>query len=205
MNRTTAAPLLGHASEFDRMQAAELAWWTKYCASGRAGPRMYALYGMRYASFWTEMETNGRTVEFGSGPMPVLNMLRDPGGICVDTLMPQYIKAGLVQGGMTWTATSAEVASDEADTALLLNVLDHTTEPEALVREAYRVLAPEGRALVFVHLENDDEKHRKVEPHQPHRWLEEAGFEFAREAFLPETVYDPRAYTAVVVKHGRGH
>lgn len=201
MNRATAATVL--RSRFDRMQAAELRWWADYAQHPTARERMYALYGARYFSmFWGEMHRPGRYVEFGSGPMPVAILTMATDVLLCDTLYPQYIANGLTYPGIAWVRTPDQAASETFDTALLLNVLDHTDDPEGLVRHAYRALRTGGRALVFVHLDNEDEKHRRVTYPEALGWLECAGFSVETHRVINPTVYDPAAFGAVAVRRG---
>lgn len=43
------------------------------------------------------------------------------------------------------------VASESMDMVLLLHVLDHSSQPHAVLREADRVLAPQGRVVITMH------------------------------------------------------
>jgi len=85
-----------------------------------------------------------------------------------------------------------------ADTVLLLNVLDHTDRPQPLVDQALRLLKVGGKALVFVHLGQGDDKHIPVSEEQVRGWL--VLFTIERQAVLPATLYDPPAFAAVAVK-----
>lgn len=192
------------ASVFERMQRAELAWWKDYARGITARQRMYALYGMRYEWFWRDLETPGRIVEFGSGPLPAMLIARTSSMLACDTLMPQYIAAGLVDAGIPWVEKPSAVPSGSFDTALLLNVLDHSDDPLALVSAAHRSLVEGGKVLVFVHLDNEDEKHRKTGMAECWGWLEDAGFSIVRNWRRPATEYDPPAFLCVGVKSG-GH
>ena len=127
-------------------------------------------------------------------------MSRATDGICIDTLMPAYIEAGLMEGGVKWLRNASEAPTGAADTVFLLNVLDHTDDPAELCREAARVLVPGGKALVFVHLHQVDDKHRMVTDDEPARLLADAGLRLDWWMKVSETDYDPAAYAGVWVK-----
>jgi len=181
------------------MQEAEFAWWKNYLRHPTAKQRMLALYGTRYYPYlFAEMMDAGRTVEIGSGPLPVMETMLYDRGVAIDTLGPRYKAEQLT----TWEIlpNHEAIESEWADTVLLLNVLDHTDQPEALVAQAHRLLRDGGRALVFVHLGPGDDKHIPISAEQVTAWL--GAFTVERAAVLPATSYDPPAYVAVAVKHG---
>jgi len=200
LNSRNAGPLVRSRprSLFVTMQEAELAWWKRYLDHPTARQRMWALYGARYYDFfWRDMGNAENTVEIGAGPVPVMEIMSCSRGTAVDTLGDAYRAAGLAK----WPYVPiGDVPDGYADTLLLLNVLDHTDDPQELVRDGYRVLRVGGRALVFVHLNQGDDKHRRVSESEPGGWLGSAGFLLERWAIKPPTVYDPSAYMAVVVK-----
>lgn len=183
------------------MQDAEFAWWKRYLAHPTAKQRMWALYGARYYGFFfAEMMRAGRTIEIGAGPLPVMEMMIYDRGVAIDTLGLRYKAEGLT----TWEilASTIDMLSDWADTLLLLNVLDHTDEPEPLVREAYRLLTAGGRCLVFVHVGQHDEKHMEMSGENCRRMLLRTGFTIDRDEVAPANSFDPAAYVAVAVKPG---
>ena len=195
LNTKSAAPLLKGRSRFAKMQAAELEWWRNSLGHETARQRMYALYGARYYPFfWQEMMAAGDTIEIGSGPLPVMDVMNCHQITAVDTLAYE----GLTNWHINTDVTILPDAS--ADTVLLLNVLDHTDQPEFLVAQAHRLLRDGGKALVFVHLSPGDDKHIPVTEEDCIHWL--VGFHPERGAVLPATTYDPPAFAAVGVKHG---
>lgn len=88
------------------------------------------------------------------------------------------------------------------DYAILFNIL-HAEKPEELLKEAYRILKPEGK-LGVIHWNYDPETPRgppmtiRPRPEQCIKWAIEAGFKF-------ENRYDlkPYHYSLVFSKHGR--
>jgi len=179
------------------MQAAELEWW-RGCLNHPTGKsRMHALYGARYYGFfWDEFMAAGATVEIGSGPLPVMHVMHCTALTAVDTLSKEYREF------TDWPICpdSALLPDQSADTVLLLNVLDHTDQPQKLVHESYRMLREGGNVLVYVHIGEGDDKHIPVKATAPRDWLDEAGFKVTRDDFLPATLYDPAAYAAVAVR-----
>ena len=195
LNTKSAAPLLKGRSRFAKMQAAELEWWRNCLRHETARQRMYALYGARYYPFfWQEMMAAGDTVEIGSGPVPVMDVMNCRMITAVDTLSYE----GLTDWHINTDVTILPDAS--ADTVLLLNVLDHTDQPEFLAAQALRLLRDGGKALVFVHLSPGDDKHIPIKSGECGRWL--GMFGEVQSQISPATVYDPPAYVAVAVKHG---
>lgn len=196
LSRKNSRPLLASVTRFEAMQEAEFQWWRRFMSSRTATARMLALYGARYMDFFfNEFERGGKIVEYGSGPIPVMITTRATEMLAVDPLYPRYIDAGLVSASwVPWYSNAEEVPDDYFDTAFLLNVLDHTDDPESLIAHARRSLLPGGQALVFVHLEQEDEKHLKVSVDDIERWFD--GWMLERETFV-KTSYDPEAYLAV--------
>jgi SAM-dependent methyltransferase len=163
---------------------------------------MWALYGARYASFfWNELMRPGRTVEFGSGPMPVLDMAMCDDGVAVDTLGKAYKELGLYLSDLPLCNSTAELADEEFDSVFVLNVLDHSDDPEQLMREAARVVKPKGSVLVFVHVTSRvDDKHSAVTMGDAAAWVAGAGLEIVRRAVRQASAYDPPALLALCRK-----
>jgi SAM-dependent methyltransferase len=102
-----------------------------------------------------------------------------------------------------FVAAGTGLAAASADCALLFNIL-HATAPVPLVREAARVLRPDGLALV-IHWVCDRPTPRgpalaiRPRPAQCAAWLAEAGFTVSRAAVdLP-----PWHYGVVGTRRGR--
>lgn len=182
-------------TRFDELQAAELAWWQNFLSHPTAKERMLALYGARYFGFfYREMHDCGAVVEIGSGPLPVMLTMPAKMMCAIDTLWPEYRDAGLVGDWMVGHTDALMLPSQTADTVLLLNVLDHTDDPIQLIDDARRILAPHGRCLVFVHLEQEDEKHMFVREEDVVRWFEDWNCE---RAGIQHTSFDPPAFVGV--------
>lgn len=178
-------------------RAAELDWWTRYLDHPTAKQRMWALYGARYYDFFfEEMADAGSTVEIGSGPLPVMEVMDCRNMLAVDPLGAEY--RGLTGWPIAPSTEHIDVRG-RWDTVLLLNVLDHADDPEDLIRTAHRLLRAGKRCLVYVHLDQDDDKHRPLSADQVRAWLLGAGFQIRREAIL-ERVFEPAAYAAVATR-----
>lgn len=177
------------AVSWAEMQAEEKAWWDQYLASPNAPARMHMLYGARYMEFfWREFHSAGVVADIGCGPLPVAHLIHGTAYCLIDPL---------------WGHDTIESVRDEAiDTALLLNVLDHTPDPAALARATYRMLKRGGKALVFVHVEqHEDGKHLPVSMAQAYGWLIDAGFTVERQWLKPANIFDPPAFLCVARKN----
>jgi ubiquinone/menaquinone biosynthesis C-methylase UbiE len=79
-----------------------------------------------------------------------------------------------------FVADGTGLANDSVDYAMLFNIL-HAEDPGVLLREAYRVLAPEGR-LGIMHWNYDPTTPRgpsmdiRPRPEQCRQWAEDTGF-----------------------------
>lgn len=177
---------------------AELDWWKGYLDHPTAKQRMWALYGSRYYSFFAEeMWDAGSTLEIGSGPLPVMEVMHCDSMLAVDPLGAEYSKL------TNWPITSVDIAEIGPDsrwrTVLLLNVLDHADNPEHLMEHAYRLVRPGGKVLVFVHLNHSDDRHNPIQEFDVTDWIAKVGLTIERDAII-EKPYDPPAYAAVCSK-----
>lgn len=86
-------------------------------------------------------------VEIGSGPFGMLGCIPHARGLAIDPLMSSF--AGYMR--QYWRKSPIRVASmgeelparsGTFDAALAINTLDHTLEPEKILKEVYRVLKP---------------------------------------------------------------
>ncbi len=191
-------------SEFADMQGAELEWWRNYLGHPTSRHRMLALYGARYLPFfWEIFRTTMTCIEFGSGPLPVLTITNAQRAACVDTLAEDYEKAGLLEDQLAEAMRPTYLAGDVGgyDTALVLNVLDHTTDPKQLLNDAYQCLRPHGRLCLYVHLhEGDRAGHVPVKEGDVFRMVAEEGFENVRFKIAESNVYDPPAVLLLAEK-----
>lgn len=86
-----------------------------------------------------------------------LVLIADPklGGLVSDSLITHHviIHPKAVQNGPKISAITAQmeslpIASDSVDLVVLLHTLEETSNPHELLREAYRILIPEGQIIV---------------------------------------------------------
>lgn len=102
-----------------------------------------------------------------------------------DIVRQKCREAGITNVGVTlrdFVATGTGLADNSMDAALLFNILHHE-EPVALMREALRVLKPNGM-LAVIHWNYDPTTPRgpameiRPKPEQCIQWGKEAGFRF---------------------------
>jgi SAM-dependent methyltransferase len=182
------------------MQAAELEWWANYLGHPTASYRMYALYGARYLPAFNHLLVSadiGDVIEYGCGPLPAILLCpRAKSFHAVDTLWSEY-KAITPFKALDVMSDADEAETAGYDTALLFNVLDHTDEPERLITQAYRALREGGRALVFVHLGQEDPKHRLVTRSEVMHWFRNWSEEWSQ---IQQMQFDPPAFVGVFRK-----
>lgn len=85
------------------------------------------------------------------------------------------------------------VADGELDVAVLMLVLHHVAQPELVLAEAARALAPGGRLLIIDMLPHDNVEYREKMGHvwlgfgaeQLAGWMDAAGFKSTRHRMLP--------------------
>lgn len=189
------------ASNVSEMQQGELAWWKAFLQRPNAKERLLAIYGYRYLPFFFEEFNHlGRVVDFGSGPISAALAAESYESLwCVDPLLEDYAKEGLVWGGPIHLLTPETLPSDAFDTALVFNVLDHTTDPQPILRDAARAIKPTGKVLVWVHIDQDaDTLHRRVTRAGVIACLTEAGLVIQRQAIRHE--YGMSAFMTVATR-----
>jgi len=117
----------------------------------------------------------------------------------IDPVMVRATREGAERAGLTnlvaeerdFVACGSGRPAQSIDFAMLFNIL-HAEQPVALLREAYRVLRPQGRAAV-IHWKHTDATPRgpplevRPRPQQCRDWALQAGFASAREVELPNT------------------
>lgn len=99
-------------------------------------------------------------VEIGAGPYPAVAAARKGWKRCVavDPLAKGYVEEGLLPPaceGVTYIEAPGEaipLPSNFSDLVICENCLDHVSDPEAVVREMYRLLKPGGYVWFFVDL-----------------------------------------------------
>lgn len=174
-------------------RAAELDWWTRYLDHPTANQRMWALYGARYMPFfYDEMIHAGSTIEIGSGPLPVMEIMECASMTAVDVLADEY------RGLTGWPIARPEQIDVKGrwQTVLLLNVLDHADNPRELAELAHRLVRPGGRVLVYVQIHEGDERHDALTVEQVRGWLVDAGLHIGRETMIEQS-FDPPAWACV--------
>lgn len=106
---------------------------------------------------------NQIVVDIGCGPWGgVLNFAKNAQKtIAIDPLIKHYILIGIADFKSKFLIEGGEeisLPSNYVDMAFCLNALDHcdnTATPKKIVEEIYRILKPEGKAYIFVHLREE--------------------------------------------------
>lgn len=185
------------ADTFTNMQNGELAWWVDFLKHPTARHRMLAVYGARYLPFfWEIFLTTRGLIEFGPGPLPVAVLTHAHRVSLVDTLADEYRAAGLLERDtkeyMRTTLQMGDIGAH--DTALVLNVLDHTTPEDAqqLMDDAYASLRPNGRLAFYVQLHEGDERHNALTFEAVDGML--SRFDVVKAGGMPASKMDPEAY-----------
>ena len=147
----------------DERLEAELQWWRDWLTPATL-PRLLAIYGMRYLTFWfMEFQDMGRVCDIGSGPISAAWISASFDElICIDPNARDYRPiAGNILGrrlaldqAILFDASDLEDAS--FDTVLCLNTLDHVEDQTAVLEACHRLVRPSGKVLLWVHLREQD-------------------------------------------------
>jgi SAM-dependent methyltransferase len=126
-------------------------------------------------------------VEIGSGPFGFLSCLPCGRGLAIDPLMVSftgYMRKHWDERILRIAAMGEElpIPSGTFDVALAINTLDHTLEPDKILKEAFRVLKPGGLFLI----ENNVKS-------RPGKWISVAGERLGIKRLTE--IYHPHALT----------
>jgi len=90
-----------------------------------------------------------RVLEIGGAGVPAVDFLpRARARHAADPLMRDYARLFATSRGITARAEELPYAAKTFDAVLMLNVIDHAQDPARCLREAARVLAPDGLLLL---------------------------------------------------------
>jgi SAM-dependent methyltransferase len=116
------------------------------------GRMLRVLVGARVRAFWPEL-TGRRMIGIGYAG-PYMRPYLDEAECCIAAMPAQQGVVAWPRGGRN---SAALVDDDELpfpdhvfDNALVVHALDHARDPEAVLRETWRVLVPGGRILVVI-------------------------------------------------------
>lgn len=121
----------------------------------------------------------GTLLDIGCGSMPYKTLLLAPPSR-VQNYIGLDFRGSIPKPNLEWDGQTIPLPDDAVDHCLATEVLEHVPDPERLLREAWRVLKPEGRILLTVpflwplHCIPND--HYRYTPFSLERHLRGAGF-----------------------------
>lgn len=137
--------------------AYEIRYWKK--AGLAKGNDFYERYLACFKLSASDLK--GKTwCDFGSGPFGGMVTLADSSAkaYAVDVLADEYNQWGYAKTRiLPFKGTATEVPTSSCDLVFCLNVIDHTTKPQLIVRELERMLKPGGGLYLFVHARKEHE------------------------------------------------
>jgi SAM-dependent methyltransferase len=107
-------------------------------------------------------------VEFGAGLGWNLANLNCARRIATD--LEDFLPAKLKRAGVEFHSGSAALSDATAHVIICHHVLEHVEDPGEMLREARRILKPQGKILVFVPYEKEA-KYRHYDPNEPNHHL----------------------------------
>jgi SAM-dependent methyltransferase len=154
-------------------------------------------------SQWMVEQFNGalgdRVLEAGSGTGNLTPLLLDRERIVALDIDPSYVRRldhryghlenfTVIEADLEDPDLFAKLESEELDTILCVNVLEHLDRPDVAVQGFYRILRPGGRALILVPahgslysaMDKAIEHRQRYEGPELRELLEDAGFEVER-------------------------
>lgn len=134
----------------------------------------------------------GKLIDVGCGIMPYKPLILDNATLedykGVDIENEMYQKEGVVRPDFFWNGKTLDFKDNEYDTAMLIEVLEHTPEPKVVLKEIHRILKNEGTLLITVPflwtLHDVPYDEYRYTPFAMQKMLEETGYEIQEmEAF----------------------
>ncbi|MCA9299959.1 MAG: class I SAM-dependent methyltransferase [Phycisphaerales bacterium] len=143
-------------------------------------------------------------IEIGPGPFPSISVVSWKRGVAIDPLADGYASEHLLPTNakideVTFIAAPGEnipLPSGFADIVIIENCLDHVDDPQAVVTEICRLLAPNGLLWILVDLmDYSDEMHPNPFSEDRLRGLLSAsGFDVVRDRVSTDHKSHPHAY-----------
>jgi SAM-dependent methyltransferase len=143
-----AAEAAHHEDAWTKLHVGSLSW-VKSLADYREWLESFYRVGFYAFGFPSSHFQNRTVLEIGSGPFGMLACLPHGAGVAVDPLMPDFVPYMQQHWAPSPTRIAAlgetlPVPSSAFDDAVAINCLDHTLEPEKIIREISRTLKPGG-------------------------------------------------------------
>jgi SAM-dependent methyltransferase len=150
-------------AEWERTaKAVEFGWWKKEL--DRMGMEAFkesrkSYFADMISGFNDKFKPNGIVFNVGTGLISIFNFicteLPCPRGVEVDPLADQY-QAIISQPCAAFAGCTEELADKSADTVICFNTIDHTSEPEKMVSEIYRIMKDDGTLYLEVNTDRYD-------------------------------------------------
>lgn len=143
-----AAEAAHHEDAWTKLHVGSLTW-VKSLAEYREWLESFYRVGFYAFGFPSSHFQNRAVIEIGSGPLGMLACLPHGSGVAVDPLMCTFVPYMQPH----WTPSPIRIAalgetlpvpSGAFDDAVAINCLDHTLEPEKIIRDIARALKPGG-------------------------------------------------------------
>lgn len=115
-------------------------------------PKLIKDLNLHYLNF-----EDKKVVEIGSGPISVLSCLKVMEKTAIDPLIDEYKKFHRLAEDIDWLNACGEqhiLGFAYADLVLIINALDHTRDPQCVIKEAIRILKPSGYLGIITCIDN---------------------------------------------------
>jgi SAM-dependent methyltransferase len=157
-------PMASSTEEHYRGEAGQRYQQQKRAVPEAAMPWVTKLRAEKFQPF---IQASDTVVEFGVGLGWNLALLQCARRIGTDLekFLPEALKPAV-----EFLSSSMVITSDSADVVICHHVLEHVENPPEMLREAHRVLKPNGQLLVFVPFEKE-KRYRSFDPDEPNHHL----------------------------------
>jgi SAM-dependent methyltransferase len=165
--RSASLPAPAGHNRWSQAQHAEFGFWTQQAVSAaaiadavqsrRASTPAEVDFFDNDGKFSKRLASAGRVVEVGAGPVGIVYFLRTSAmRIAIDPLMAQLVAAGYRDSfGAARIQAIGErlpITDESVDVTICYNVLDHCSDPTAVLSEMRRILRRGGTMVLALHL-----------------------------------------------------